>query len=412
MDGYQFQKFVANLFKKLGFMNIKVGPPTADGGVDISMEQGTDIGNVKFTIECKHHPESIIGRPVVQKLHSAVIHSPFLNKGIIVTSGHFSSEAIQYAEEVGIELIDKEKLEELAGKAGMTLQTESSSLIENCFPISKKLQVIEKLNKFLLIDLNGFNQNYVRIEEIGLKLLSSYMVDYCIDATFSTSVGIIHSIRDKSSIFFTGDNGEPITAIITDPLLPFQPYISNLNKEDLREFKLLEKRKFIKSHKEIKESARETLRRRYTQTVSYYGANNRRYKKTCVPQTKDITLLEIKRVFCPLLVMIFSISKKKYIVMGIDIPAEFIVLPSNFITIQEPSGIKTYPDGCMICSRDMGHSKYVCSECGSIVCHKDVFKCKTCGKVICREHTISKRKFLVLSDKYCLQCAESKAIVS
>jgi hypothetical protein len=30
MDGYKFQKFVANLFQKLGFSNVKVGPAGAD----------------------------------------------------------------------------------------------------------------------------------------------------------------------------------------------------------------------------------------------------------------------------------------------------------------------------------------------------------------------------------------------
>lgn len=82
MDGYEFQKFVGNLFKKLGFENVEASPPTADGGIDISMEQETDVGAVHFKVECKHHPESSIGRPVVEKLHSAVMHTPTLDKGI------------------------------------------------------------------------------------------------------------------------------------------------------------------------------------------------------------------------------------------------------------------------------------------------------------------------------------------
>lgn len=114
MDGYEFQEFVANLFKELGFKNIELGPPTADGGIDISMEQRTHIGSVKYTVECKHHPGSSVGRPVVQKLHSAVVHRPVLDKGIIITTGHFSSPAIKYAEEVGIELIGITKTEEIS----------------------------------------------------------------------------------------------------------------------------------------------------------------------------------------------------------------------------------------------------------------------------------------------------------
>jgi len=420
MDGYQFQKFVANLFKKLGFENVKVGPPTADGGIDVSMEQRTDIGSVQYIVECKHHPETSIGRPVVQKLHSAVMHTPVLDKGIIVTSGHFSNQAIKYAEEVGIELIDIEKLKELANKVGLSLETKTLLLIDDCFPISKKAEVINKLYSFLqddLIsflkdDLIGFNKDLVKVEDIGLRLLSSYMVDYTVDATFSTSVGIIHSINETSTVFLGGSRGEPIVPSITQSLLPLRYKISELNEENLKGVKIVEKGDFVKNYKEIKEKAKETLRRIYTKTVSYYGANNVRYTKTCVPRKKDVTLADVKRVYLPVWSFGFSVLKNKYIVVGTETPQKLNILPSNLITVQESSGIKVYPNNCMICSRDMKDEKYVCNECGTIVCSKDSSICKICEKVICKEHTISKRKFLILSDKYCPQCAKSEGIIA
>lgn len=412
MDGYEFQKFVANLFKKLGFVNVKVGPPTADGGIDISMEQRTDIGSICFIVECKHHPRSTIGRPVVQKLHSAVMHTPVLDKGIIVTSGRFSSQAIKYAEEVGIELIDIEKLKELGRKVEMSIETKPSLSIENCFPIFEKTELVEKLLSFLQDDLRGFNKDFVKLKEIGLRLLSSYMVDYSINATFSTSVGVIHSIDERSTIFLSGDKGEPIKPIITNPLLPQRYNISELDEEDLKRVRLLGKGQFIKSHKEIKGITIEVLRKLYTKTVSYYGANNVHYTKTCIPRKKDITLTDMKRVYIPIWNTIFSILKNKYTIIATENPYELNVLPSSMLYIPEASDFKLYPDSCMICSRDMKDGKYVCNECGRITCHKDSFECKLCGKVICREHTIFKRKFLILHDKYCPQCAESEGIIS
>jgi len=412
MDGYEFQKFVANLFKKLGFVNVKVGPPTADGGIDISMEQRTDIGSICFIVECKHHPRSTIGRPVVQKLHSAVMHTPVLDKGIIVTSGRFSSQAIKYAEEVGIELIDIEKLKELGRKVEMSIETKPSLSIENCFPIFEKTELVEKLLSFLQDDLRGFNKDFVKLKEIGLRLLSSYMVDYSINATFSTSVGVIHSIDERSTIFLSGDKGEAIKPIITNPLLPQRYNISELDEEDLKRVRLLGKGQFIKSHKEIKGITIEVLRKLYTKTVSYYGANNVHYTKTCIPRKKDITLTDMKRVYIPIWNTIFSILKNKYTIIATENPYELNVLPSSMLYIPEASDFKPYPDSCMICSRDMKDGKYVCNECGRITCHKDSFECKLCGKVICREHTIFKRKFLILHDKYCPQCAESEGIIS
>jgi len=412
MDGYEFQKFVANLFKKLGFKNVKVGPPTADGGIDISMEQRSHVGPVKFIVECKHHPERSIGRPVVQKLHSAVMHTPVLDKGIIATSGHFSNQAIKYAEEVGIELIDINKLKELARKVRLSLEVKPSLLIDNCFPISSRSKVIDELFSFLQSDLIGFSKDSANIKEVGLMLLPSYMVDYSMNATFSTSVGVIHSIDDRSTLFLSGDKGEPIKPIITDPLLSQRHKISELDEGDLKEVKLTRKAQFVMTHKEMKGIAVSVLRKLYTKTVSYYGANNVHYTKTCTPRKRNITLMDIKRVYLPIWNIAFSILKKEYAVLGTENPYKLNVLPSYMLKVPEAWGVTTYPDNCMICSRDMEKKKYVCNECGLITCDKDSFECKLCGKMVCREHTAFKRKFLILRDKYCHRCAKSEGIIS
>lgn len=262
------------------------------------------------------------------------------------------------------------------------------------------------------MDLKGSNKDFIKVEETCLKLFPSYIIDYFVNATFSTSVGIIHSITETSAIFFAGDTGEPITPTITSPLLPLRDSVSELNQDSLKGVKLLEKGEFTKDYKEIKKRAKEALRRIYTKTVSYYGANNVLYTKTCVPRKKDITLTDVKRVYLPILSFSILLLKNKYAIVAVETPYELHVLPSSLFTIPESSGIKVYPDNCMICSRDMGHGKYVCNECGIIFCGKCSYECKICGKVICKEHTISKRKFLIFSDKYCPQCAKSEGIVS
>jgi restriction system protein len=409
MDGYQFQKFVASLFQKLGFTNVKVGPTGADEGVDLDMEQKTDVGTIRYVVECKHHSEGTVGRPVVQKLHSVVM-TKGMHKGIIVTSGNFSGDAATYAESVGIELIDMNKLKELAKKIGMSIKRESSISIENCFPISDGSIILRELCSFLGTDLKGFKDSFLGIQEMQIELLSSYMIDYNIDATFSTSAGVIHSVNEKSVIFLHGESGECLRSEITNPFISLGHSLSEVDEAKLKNAVLVRKGDFKIDLKEIKEKARDTLRRLYAKTVSYYGANNVRYSKKCVPNKKDITILEARRVYLPIWRLAFSILGKRYVVSTTETSGRLNVLPCNMTQFPPSSGLTVYPDICLICSKELKSEAYLCNECGAVICGKDKAECKVCGKIVCTHHTISKRKLLVLSDKYCLQCAKSQGI--
>jgi len=279
-------------------------------------------------------------------------------------------------------------------------------LKESCFPISNKSQITVRLFSFLKNDLIGFEEKSAIIEEMGLSLIPSYMVDYSINAVFKTSVGVIHSINESSSIFLS-DRGEPINPIVTNPLLSQKYRIYTVTPDALGDVKIFEKGEFTKLFKEVKSTAKDVLTRVYTETVVYYGANNRRYEKTCIPKQKDINILDIKQVYIPFWNIVFSMLKNKYAIVGIESSSGLTILPSNIVDVKADSGVKVYPDICMICSRIMKTEKFVCTECGMITCSKDRFKCKLCGKQICREHTSFRRKFLILKEKYCPQCALS-----
>ena len=135
-----------------------------------------------------------------------------------------------------------------------------------------------------------------------------------------------------------------------------------------------------------------------------------RYSRKCVPNKKDITILEIKRVYLPIWRVMFSILGKRYVITTTETSGRLNVLPSTMTQFSPSSGITAYPDNCLICSKELKARAYVCNECGTITCDNDKAECKVCGKIVCRHHTVSKRKLLVLSDKYCPQCARSQGI--
>lgn len=103
MDGFEFQHFVAHLFERIGYGKGEEIRQARDAGQDIIVRS---VDGSTIIIECKHHPRGIIGRPTVQKLHSAVITAK-AKKGFVVTTGHFSLEANSYAKSLRalIELI-------------------------------------------------------------------------------------------------------------------------------------------------------------------------------------------------------------------------------------------------------------------------------------------------------------------
>lgn len=125
LDGFGFERVCERIFEKAGW-----GKVTSVGGV---ADRGRDLvtctpNGRQIVTECKFYDDTTVGRPVVQKLHSAVIDS-HADSGIIVTTGRFSKAAIEYAagltrkHDSPIELFDLHKIMELAHEAGIKLET-------------------------------------------------------------------------------------------------------------------------------------------------------------------------------------------------------------------------------------------------------------------------------------------------
>ena len=94
--GNYFEHRVAKVFRSKGY-RVQVTKATGDCGIDLILRKGgKTIG-----VECKNYNKSQkIGRPVVQKLDSALNHNPYSRKpfdyGFIVTSSEFSRDAVEH----------------------------------------------------------------------------------------------------------------------------------------------------------------------------------------------------------------------------------------------------------------------------------------------------------------------------
>lgn len=108
MNPYKFEEFCANMYKLLGH-RVQVTPKSNDGGKDVIIDNNTYV-------ECKHYKGSV-GRPIIQKLCGVMVGDHIKN-GIVVTTGHFSHEALEYAKKVNIQCIDFNGIIRLCIKIG------------------------------------------------------------------------------------------------------------------------------------------------------------------------------------------------------------------------------------------------------------------------------------------------------
>lgn len=107
MDGYEFEKYSANLLAKNGFQKVEVTKCSSDFGVDIIAFKD----DIKYAIQCKRY-SSAVGIKAVQE----VIGSKAMNNchvAVVLTNNYFTKSAKELAQKNNVLLWDKDKLNEL-----------------------------------------------------------------------------------------------------------------------------------------------------------------------------------------------------------------------------------------------------------------------------------------------------------
>ena len=95
-----FELLVGELFRRRGYSVVET-PTGADGGVDVVARRGGD----KVLVQCKHWRSRDVGVAVVRELYG-VVTAQKASGGAIATGGRFTAEAVRFARQVNIELID------------------------------------------------------------------------------------------------------------------------------------------------------------------------------------------------------------------------------------------------------------------------------------------------------------------
>lgn len=119
MDGHTFERWCADLLKKIGFQNVEVTQGSGDQGVDIlAVKDG-----IKYAIQCKCYSSDLGNKPV-QEVNTgrAIYHCQI---GAVMTNRRFTAGGKEAAEATGVLLWDRDwiyaKLESISTQEGVHL---------------------------------------------------------------------------------------------------------------------------------------------------------------------------------------------------------------------------------------------------------------------------------------------------
>lgn len=104
----EFEAWVQDLFEGWGY-HVENTPDGADHGVDLRL---VSPDGERAIVQCKRY-EGTVSESVVRDLYGAMQHDR-LDRGFVVTTGRFSQAAARWAQGKPIELIDGERLVQLA----------------------------------------------------------------------------------------------------------------------------------------------------------------------------------------------------------------------------------------------------------------------------------------------------------
>jgi restriction system protein len=121
-----FERLVQRILRETGFDQVEVLGRTGDGGIDgRGVAKINGILSFRVVFQCKRYKGSV-GAPEVRNFQAAV-HGR-ADKGLLITTGYFTRDAIKEATRDGalaIDLVDGEKLAEKLKQLGLGVLVES-----------------------------------------------------------------------------------------------------------------------------------------------------------------------------------------------------------------------------------------------------------------------------------------------
>jgi len=377
--GSSLEDSVADYFRRIGF-DVEPRVKMRDRfdvfhEIDVLASKDEPFGRIRVAIECKH-VDARIDIKEVRNFHDKLL-ALGITKGILVSTGGFTTDAQSHARALGIELWDRGMVKE------KTTSTEvpQGDVIHEALPFSSnavnelKPRHLRNFNLFsesirfeykphYLVDFQCFSQQRVKENSIVLEAKGTVVVDAITGGVVDRKISVTPTPERP---IIPGPYAECIgmpTETITSANLPAEilasvsaPRIDSTRARDITRMWLVNTI---------------TIRLRFRTSRS----SGTRIVK---PRIKDIEILNIQAVKIPLLTGTYRFKNHAY-------TRTMVATTCRTITDQTLS--------CVQCNAQSGS---ICENCGVMICASHGKNCAVCGKNLCGTCAISRG---VISKKY------------
>lgn len=132
----EFERLLCEAFQRQGYIVEHSGSPFGDGGVDIRLQKAGQVS----LVQCKHWKTWQVGVAIVREL-LGVVTSEKAHWGIIVTSGTFTIDAVQFASKNTIQLIDGKELLKLIRSVQSSQSIRQTAPLQNPSPVGTSMKI-------------------------------------------------------------------------------------------------------------------------------------------------------------------------------------------------------------------------------------------------------------------------------
>lgn len=393
LSGREFEAWCKVVFERYYDCPVSDQPHVADEGRDLIIHDPD--GDI--VVECKHSPDDSVGRPDVQKLHSA-IQTAQTDRGMVATTGRIASTIPDYIKDLDteIDLVDGSRLAYMAETVGLGEDAELGDALaravrttpDEAFPEAFRERVY-RAPRYVAGD--GYESDIEIDRETRYE--GYYVASYEAQGSRETAVGTrrarwsgkIRCQKDGNALGRGSPPGEQLDVESVEPLGDVLEDVEGPTEPPT-----------LQPH-DAEDRMQEYLSSSLARSITYTGRNNVTYTKDITPNRSDVRLRGIRLVYVP-------VQRIRVRSGDTEHRAQLSERDDRFRVKGEAFGV------CCICRRGLSaEDQVLCAVCLRAAHERsfltpDSHRCQDCGATICHDHAQRDERGVV-----CTRCADEEA---